>query len=78
MQGVGFRYSTRKMADQLGIKGFIKNMNDGSVYIEAEGTEERIENFINWCRVGPTRAEIRSVSVQKGEMKNYKRFDVTI
>ena len=77
VQGVGFRYATRKIADQLGIKGFVRNMPDGSVYIEAEGTEKGVEDFIGWCRVGPSHAEIRSVSVQEGEMKNYKRFEVT-
>jgi len=37
VQGVGFRYSAMEAAEELGIKGFVRNMPDGSVYIEAEG-----------------------------------------
>ena len=39
VQGVGFRYAARKMAFQYGINGFVRNLPDGSVYIEAEGSE---------------------------------------
>ena len=44
VQGVGFRFSTVREAEELGIKGFVENRMDGSVYIEAEGeprSEER-------------------------------------
>jgi acylphosphatase len=45
VQGVFFRASTKAVADQLGVKGFVKNLSDGSVYIEAEGDEFALEYF---------------------------------
>lgn len=76
VQGVWFRGSTRDKAKQLGIKGYVKNMPDGSVYIEAEGNEERLGDFIAWCRQGPPMANVDNVKIEDGEVKNYKVFDV--
>lgn len=76
VQGVGFRYSTRKMAYQFGIKGFVRNLPDGSVYVEAEGTEAQVEEFINWCQAGPARATIRSVSVEEGPLVHFRDFNI--
>ena len=45
VQNVGFRYHTRKKAQEMGISGFVKNQVDGSVYIEAEGEEEVLAAF---------------------------------
>ena len=45
VQGVGFRWSTAREAKIMGITGFVKNLPDGSVYIEAEGTADRLKAF---------------------------------
>lgn len=76
VQGVGFRYSARQVARELGIKGFIRNLSDGAVYIEAEGTLSNLESFIIWCNDGPPRAVIQYVDVYDGEVKNYHDFTV--
>lgn len=49
VQGVFFRASTKDAADRLGIKGFVRNEPDGSVYIEAEGEEEKLNQFMECC-----------------------------
>nr|WP_290439910.1 acylphosphatase [Vagococcus lutrae] len=54
VQGVGFRYMTKFVADQYGIKGLVKNQADGSVYIEASGSPERIALFIQKIKASPT------------------------
>ena len=64
VQGVGFRYYTQKRAGELGITGFVKNRPDGSVYIEAEGEEDKLELFINWCEVGPPWAHVTKLEKQ--------------
>jgi acylphosphatase len=76
VQGVGFRYSCKRMAQALGVKGFVRNMNDGNVYIEAEGTELQITQFISWCRQGPSHARVTDVIISEGELKSFKFFDV--
>jgi acylphosphatase len=77
VQGVGFRYSTRKVAYEFGINGFVRNLPDGSVYIEAEGSEVQMEEFIKWCRNGPARARIHSVSIENGTLVHFSDFVIT-
>ncbi len=74
VQGVGFRETTKYVADQSGIKGFVKNETDGTVYIEAEAEPWEIEAFIEWCNDGPDRAKVESCVVTEGELKNFKDF----
>lgn len=74
VQGVGFRYSARQVAGELGIKGYIRNLPDGAVYIEAEGTLSRLEDFIAWCNDGPSRAVIQFVDVYDSEVVDFQEF----
>ncbi len=76
VQGVGFRYAARKAAGQSGIKGFVQNLPDGGVYIEAEGSEAQVEEFIRWCHTGPPRAMVNSVSVRDGIPVYFSDFDI--
>ena len=48
VQNVGFRFNTLKAAKKNDIYGIVKNLHDGSVYIEAEGEEENLDQFILW------------------------------
>jgi len=76
VQGVSFRFSTKAVADQLGVKGIIKNEPNGDVYIEAEGDDFSIPLFLDWCHEGPTGAVVTSVDTHEAELKNYRNFEV--
>jgi acylphosphatase len=76
VQGVGFRYAARKMACQCGITGFVRNLPDGNVYVEAEGPEALVDEFIAWCHTGPARAQIYSVTVEDGLMHDFRDFEI--
>jgi acylphosphatase len=76
VQGVGFRYYTHRKANELGLKGFVKNKPDGSVYIEAEGEETQLLSFINWCQDGPSWARVTKVEQQFIPCSEYKDFQV--
>lgn len=65
VQGVGFRYYTVRKAMELGVYGFVQNKGDGSVYIEAEGRDDTLNLFINWCYKGPQWANVRDVIVSE-------------
>ena len=67
VQGVGFRYEAKIVADKLGIKGFARNENDGTVHIEAEGEEKDLEKFLEWCRKGPYSARVAKVDFEFGD-----------
>jgi len=74
VQGVGFRFYTHKKAVELELKGFVQNKPDGSVYIEAEGEEENLEQFILWCNDGPAWARVLKVQMQETPFLGYKEF----
>lgn len=76
VQGVFFRASTKAVADQLGVKGIIRNLPDGSVYAEAEGDDFSLESFLDWCREGPQGAKVEQVETGEGELRNYRNFEV--
>lgn len=76
VQGVGFRWHTADKAAQFDIKGYVKNMPDGSVYIEAEGVPENLELFLRWCAEGPANAQVKSVTYDKYPPEDYPEFIV--
>lgn len=65
VQGVWFRANTKKIADSLSIYGTVKNDKDGSVTIEASGSETEMGKFILWLTQGPELAEVESVKLMK-------------
>lgn len=76
VQGVSFRYTTKVVADQMGVRGIIRNEKDGSLYIEAEGDDTLLEIFLEWCNEGPDRAKIEHVAVTPGVLKHYQNFEI--
>jgi acylphosphatase len=76
VQGVGFRWNALREARNCEIKGFVKNLSDGSVYIEAEGYPEQLTSFVEWCRRGPGRGYIESVTVDSFPLVNYTDFRI--
>jgi acylphosphatase len=76
VQGVFFRASAAEAAIRLGVKGWVKNLRDGSVEIMAEGKKEELDAFIAWCRQGPPRAQVENVHVRQetflGEFRDFR------
>lgn len=63
VQGVGFRYFTFKKARELEVKGFVKNLPDGTVEIEAEGERGQLESLIQILKVGPRSAVVNDLHI---------------
>jgi len=76
VQGVFYRASTKAVADQLGVKGYVKNEPNGDVTIEAEGDNIALEMFLEWCHEGPEHAIVNLVESHEGELKNYRNFEL--
>lgn len=76
VQGVGFRWNALREALALGINGFVKNQSDGSVYIEAEGTEDQLHQYLEWCQKGPRMSKVESVGVESFPPVNYSGFKI--
>lgn len=77
VQGVGFRYFTRKMAKESGVTGFVMNLNNGKVFLVAEGNSDQLEKFLSTIRQGPPRAIVKNVEyVEKGATGEFSNFTV--
>jgi len=77
VQGVGFRYFTLRIARELGLKGFVRNLPDGRVEVVAEGDKEALARLIDKLHVGPWLARVESVDVRWEEYKGeFDSFDI--
>jgi acylphosphatase len=76
VQGVFYRASARAEAQRLGLSGFVRNEPDGSVYAEAEGEREALQQFLAWCRRGPPHARVDRVDVEEAEAEGMTGFRV--
>lgn len=62
VQGVSFRYYTQKKAQTLGLKGWVANDSDGSVRLIAEGTEESLNQLVQFLHIGSPSAQVNKVT----------------
>ena len=76
VQGVGYRYMAMNMAKQLGLKGYVKNMYNGTVEMEIEGTEESVDEMIHWCKSRSAPGNVDDIDITEGVIVNYKTFEV--
>ena len=76
VQGVFFRFSAQEKAQIMGINGFVRNESDGTVYIEAEGEEDDLKQFLSWCHKGPSGARVEKVESEfSSKIKNFTDFN---
>jgi len=76
VQGVWFRASTQRKANELNIKGIVKNLPNGDVYIEAEGEEDPLKNFVKWCYQGSDHSRVDNVIILELETKSFEDFKI--
>ncbi len=77
VQGVGFRYFIYQKAHMLGIKGFVRNEPDGTVYIEAIAPDQQtMDTFLDYLRRGPSLARVENVIVNDIPPGNYSGFSI--
>jgi acylphosphatase len=76
VQGVGYRFNAQAIAHKLDLTGFAKNLHDKSVLINAEGEEENINKFIEWCHTGPRLADVTEVNAQEQEVQGFQTFEI--
>ena len=73
VQGVWYRKFAEEKANELGIKGWVKNTVDGGVLLLAQGEEIELETFIDWLRIGPPLARVNKIT--KAKMNLLSNFD---
>jgi acylphosphatase len=77
VQGVFFRAEARARAESLGLNGWIRNAEDGSVEAVFEGDDERVQSMVDWCRRGPGGARVDEVDVETEQPSGETGFRVS-
>ena len=80
VQGVGFRQFIQRIAQDLGLTGWVRNIPDNRVEAVFAGPKENIEKIISVCKKGPFLSEVRDVEVlwnEGSEERTYKTFEIT-
>jgi acylphosphatase len=76
VQGVFFRANTRDEARSRNVDGWVQNLDDGRVEAVFEGSEEDVEEMVEWCHTGSPAAAVESVEVEYGEPTGEDLFSV--
>jgi acylphosphatase len=76
VQGVSFRDATRSQAEQLGLSGWVRNTQDGQVEAVFEGDPDTVQQMVEWCRSGPSSADVEDLSVDNEQPENLSSFEV--
>ena len=77
VQGVFFRQNAKELASELGLRGYARNLEDGSVEIVAEGSQQKLDKIIEFCKKGPNGASVESTKITYDECKNeFEDFEI--
>jgi acylphosphatase len=77
VQNVYYRASAQTAGDRLGLRGWVMNVADGSVALHAQGSDEAVDAFLEWCAVGPPAARVERVEATDAEPdESLLRFEV--
>ena len=77
VQGVWFRASTKQKAEQLGLKGWVRNTHNGCVEAVFQGDKNQVDEMIDWCHQGPPLAVVQKVDLlKKQSLDNFDDFQI--
>jgi DNA ligase D-like protein (predicted 3'-phosphoesterase) len=76
VQGIGFRDVTMREAHRLGVMGWVRNEDDGSVLVHAEGPEQAVEELVAFLREGPSGAQVADVEVEGLKVEGHEQFAI--
>lgn len=77
VQGVGFRFFAERAARELGLRGWVRNLPDGSVETVAEGDGEAVALYLARLREGPGASRVEAIVVEELETRGYASFEIT-
>lgn len=76
VQGVFFRGSAKIKAEEFAVIGWVKNCDDGSVEVMAQGEKKQVDQFIKWCKKGPPFAKVEKVEVDFRQDEDFPDFSI--
>ena len=76
VHGVSFRSSMARLASDLGVRGWVRNLPDGTVEAFLEGDEGRVRRIVDWAKFGPPRARVDKLEVEQTTPRNHRDFRI--
>ena len=76
VQGVGYRYTLRLVADEAGVAGWVRNRRDGTVEAEVEGDDAQVDEVLAWMAEGPPGSRVDGASVTDAAATGARGFEV--
>ncbi len=76
VQGVGYRYFVKAKADELGLWGYARNLDDGTVEVFAAGPAASVADLLGALQRGPRMAEVRGVDCQPAPLEHFSGFEI--
>lgn len=76
VQGVFFRETTKRRALELGLRGWVRNQDDGSVLVHAEGPKEAVDQMVSFLGEGPPAAEVEEAAIRPAKVEGHEQFAV--
>lgn len=76
VQGVGYRYTMRMVADEAGVAGWMRNRRDGTVEAVVEGDDAAVDEVLAWMAEGPPGSRVDAAAVTEGEPDGTTGFEV--
>lgn len=77
VQGVGFRFFAERAARELGVRGWVRNLPDGSVETVAEGEEDAVSLYLARLKTGPRASRVDAVAVDELAPQGFPAFEIT-
>jgi acylphosphatase len=78
VQGVFFRKFVKENADELGIRGFVRNLEDSRIELIIEGKDEKVNELLARCKKGPKHSEIKEIEVEEIKHQGFNDFKISV
>ncbi|MFC1728333.1 acylphosphatase [Nanoarchaeota archaeon] len=76
VQGVFFRTFIRSRANELGLRGLVRNLEDGTVEVIVQGQKEALDELLKKCKKGPLIARVDKIETKKVEDQDFSSFEI--
>ncbi len=76
VQGVFFRNFLKENSNELGLKGFARNLDNGKVELVVEGKDEKVNEMVRICKQGPAHSEVRNIETQEIKHQGFNEFKI--
>ena len=76
VQGIFFRDFIREQAENLGLKGYVRNLDDNRVEVVVEGDNNEVNKMLELCKKGPKESKVRDIEIEKIENKGFEDFKI--